>query len=276
MLSAMKGFQFTQTAYTKFCEGARKLASEQKSRRVPSPSTISDCIRRLWYKATDTPPSNPPDHESYVTAETGRLSEPLLGNILVASGLVKRMLYDQNDEEGRELESWELERGALAGGQVDNIAETEDGGQVLIEFKRRPAVEVARLWSYGIERAQPHHFYQVQALLHAKGLRTAYYVVVAHSRREVTLATNASKRPFVYIEKVRYNRPIALQLKNRAIEINRYIKSVRFASKVPTRSMIGDLDPAAKKFPCATVNQDGDFTPWCPYYNLCSQEGVYI
>lgn len=274
MIAGMKGHQFTEDACAKFCAGARKLAIEQKTRRVPSPSTISDCARRLWYRGTETPPSDAPDHEAYVTAETGRASEAVLSNILVASGLAKSLVYDPGDEDSRELASWELERGALAGGQVDNIAETEDGGLILIEFKRRPAIDVVKLYAKGIQEAQPHHFYQVQALMHGKRLRTCYYIVVAHSRREVTLAAEGRKRPFAYIEKVDYNKSIALELKRRAAEINRYIHSARYACRVPTRSMTEELDPAKPRFPCASVNRQGEFTPWCPYYSLCKQEGA--
>lgn len=264
--------RFVREACAQFIKGAQKLAIEQKHRRVPSPSTIGDCFRRLWYQAHEVPRSNLPDGESYIVAETSRLSEIVLSDILIASGLVTSLEYDPRDEEARELSREELARGALAGGQVDNIGITPDDERVLIEYKRRPAVEILKLHEMGVKQAQPHHYYQLQALLHAKAMETAYYVVVSHSRREVSITSLAGKRFPVYIERVKYDPDLAQQLVKRAKTAWRYINKAKNAGSVPTESMSEHLNPNAVRFPCAT-QRDGILTPWCPYFTRCKNGG---
>lgn len=260
----------TSAAQTAFLSAASSLSAERKGRAVPSPSSVAKCFRQLWYKGTDAEPTEPPDGESYVSAETGRLTEGLMAGILERSGLVKRMIYQTEEE--RELEPWELERMGFAGGQHDHLAESHDGDLILVEFKRKPAFKIKDLAKRGLQVVEPVEYYQVQSLLHAKRLERAIYIAVFASRQEVTQAMEGDIRFAVHIEEVEYKKGAALAMKDRAAKATMYINNVTDGALVPRSSVEGGLDPRARKFPCGTVNRAKVFTPWCPYYRRCLED----
>ena len=250
-------------------DAALRLSDARPEREVPSPSSVARCTRQNWFKAQNVPKTHEPDNgESVIAAETGRLSEQFLIQVVEEAGL-GLAIFAQDDEEGRELVEEELATLSLKGGQVDNIVEPADPSttattdpldRVLVEFKRKGVFDILNLWKSGLREAIPDEFTQVQALMHAKGLDRCLYVASNWDRGSLTWRTNKyDERPLgLYAEWVAYSRPTALAVKVRAEMQTRFIEGETDPARVPR-----DHDPFAGKFPCS----------WCRWMPTCKEAG---
>ena len=243
-------------------DAALRLSNARPERNVPSPSSVARCTRQNWFKAHDVPKTHEPDNgESVIAAETGRLSEQFLIQVVEEAGL-GLAIFAQDDEEGRELVEEELATLSLKGGQVDNIVSMNvgDGPPALVEFKRKGVFDILNLWKSGLREAIPDEFTQVQALMRAKGLARCLYVASNWDRGSLTWRTNKyDERPLgLYAEWVAYSRPTALAVKVRAEMQTRFIEGETDPARVPR-----DHDPFAGKFPCS----------WCRWMPTCKEAG---
>lgn len=253
---------------------ALDLGEARPDRAVPSPSSVNKCTRQNWFKARGEPKTDQPDNgESVIAQETGRVSESfLLQMACVAYNAYP--IYQQEDDDTRELRPAELARVSMAGGQVDNVLRMPDGEEVLFEAKRKGVWDVIDLTRRGVREAEENDYVQLQSLMHAKELPRALYVCANWDRGMLTSHTVgwskpksdpwAGERPDgVVAEWVEYNEAEALAAKARAEKQQRFIDNEDDPSKVPTDYHGEMLDPNAGKFPCT----------WCPWWKRCKGVG---
>lgn len=254
---------------------AQRLALSRPDRKRPSPSSTAKCTRANWYgmrgvERTDVAPDL---GESFVSSESGGLTEPVLAAILEERGI--SLIFEQTDGEGRELTEEQLERIGCAGGQVDNIgywSEGRDDGQFLIEFKRKGTFGIKSLTMKGVLEAEPDEYTQMQLLMHALELPRAYYLAANWDKgawtweafpfgkpakwlREMGLDT---RPPGIYQEWVEYNERSALAAVERAKMQHGFISSEDDSRKVPR-----DYEPGSTRFPCG----------YCPWRKRCMSDG---
>ncbi len=254
------------TLSDQFLATARKLADERPDRKVPSPSSGQRCTRENWFKAHGFPKTHQPDNgESAISAETGRASEPLLTDILLAMDppLVVGVLFEAKDEDARELSADELAKVSMAGGQVDNIGITAEGEHVLIEYKRKGTFGYLDLLRKGLREGAEDDYMQMQALMAAKELKRGLYIAANFDRSALTANTRKwDERPNgVHIEWVDFSPAAAKAAKQRAEMQQGYIDGEADPAKVPR-----DYDPRDSKdarFPCG----------WCVFFKECPKYG---
>lgn len=272
----------------RFLDGARKCAEDSPPRHRPSPSSISRCTRQSWYSETGAPPTETPDGESWISAESGRESEKSLCRALNASGIAR---VDPLTEEERELQPFQLKRMNIRGGQIDQLGfvgrarqkdadgEWEDDGDlVLVEFKRKGVYDMLDLWrSLSVREKQPGEYDQMQTLMEALQLDRALYIAANWDRGQLTshgpggfewrfkskwkagpateeLERGTERYPGAYLEWVPKNALTIRQLKARAAMQVQFIVNEKIAARVPK-----DYDPFLGKFPCT----------WCAWFRQC-------
>jgi hypothetical protein len=242
---------------------AERLAAAQTNRHRPSPSSTSRCTRANWFSETGVPPTETPDAESYMAAESGRMTEELMISLVNESGLAR---IEPLTEEERELTPNQLKLWNLRGGQIDQLGfimvDKEEDDLVLVEFKRKSAwqfLKIAR--GKDIRETDTDIFQQVQLLLAALRLQKCLLVVVNWDRATLTRMAGKGGRPSgIYGEWVYASNPAALVAAKRAKMQGDYIDNETKASRVPR-----DYDPLANKFPCT----------WCPWLTAClGAEGI--
>lgn len=242
---------------------ARQLAAEDSGRGVPSPSSTPKCTRRNWYIAKGQDPDNFPDNgESYVAAESGRLTESLLASLVEKAGIgIMQHSYLEGDQfQARELTPEECERIGTVGGQVDNVAVGPGGVAFLVEFKRKGVFALKDLHRDGILEAEPDDYSQLQALMAARQLPQALYIVANWDRGAWTMQTrkwDGGRPDGLYAEWVSFNAPVASALRTRALMQRGYMNNGKDAGNVPR-----DFDDWTK-FPCT----------WCPFLKACKEAG---
>jgi len=253
------------TLSDQFLAAALKLADERPGRNVPSPSSTMRCTRQNWFKAHGFPKTHQPDNgESAISAETGRVSEPVLTEILLAMDppLVVGILFEATDEDARELSEEELAKVSMAGGQVDNIGITPEGEHVLIEYKRKGTFGFLDLLRKGLREGAEDDFMQMQALMAGKGLKRGLYIAANFDRSALTANTRKwDERPNgVHIEWVDFSPAAAKAAKQRAEMQQGFIDNEDDPAKVPR-----DYEPTGKhaRWPCG----------WCPFFKECPKYG---
>lgn len=266
----------------KFLAGAVALSKEHPSRHRPSPSSVARCTRQNWYSEKGVPPTEDPDGESYISAESGRESEKVLTAILNASGIAR---VEHLTEEERELKPFQLARVSLRGGQLDQLGftpgnENDDGDLVLVEFKRKGVMDILMLWEKGVRESQPDEYTQVQALMEALQLTRCLYVAANWDRGELTRHTvgqfakkgnkcvsgcthktserNCKRTPGVYLEWIPRVALAAKMIQKRAEMQTSYIENETNAARVPR-----DYSPYDGRFPCN----------WCSWWSQCKKDG---
>lgn len=251
-------------------KAALQLGEARPDRAVPSPSSVTRCTRENWFKARGYEKTHEPDNgESVISAESGRLTEPLLLAVTCLAYDASPM-YQQDDESGRELDEEELARVSMAGGQVDNILTIHGdngvpagvlGENVLVEFKRKGVFPYLKLLRADVREGAESDYVQMQSLMHAKQLPYALYVAANFSRDALTANTRKwdERPPGIIGEWVLYNEAEALAAKQRAETQLHYIHTVDDPASVPTDYQGARLEPGAGKFPCS----------WCRYWVTC-------
>ncbi|KKN01641.1 hypothetical protein LCGC14_1125740 [marine sediment metagenome] len=253
----------TPSLSDQFLAAALKLADERPDRPSPSPSSVMRCTRQNWLKMRGYPKTHQPDNgESYISAETGRVSEPVLTQILLAMDppLVVGILFETEEE--RELSADELAKVLMAGGQVDNVGVTAEGEHVLIEYKRKGTFGYLDLLRKGLREGAEDDYMQMQALMAAKGLKRGLYIAANFDRSALTANTRKwDERPNgVHIEWVDFSPAAAKAAKQRAEMQQGYIDNEDDPAKVPR-----DYEPTGEnaRWPCG----------WCPFFKECPKYG---
>lgn len=250
-----------------FLKTASDLSASREKRRVPSPSSHMYCHRRNWFSAKGVEPTEKPDGESYISAESGTASEPILASVIEAMGL-GTLFYATGDVEGRELQPHHLEAISMAGGQFDNLLQMHGGELALVEFKRKGVFDILSLWRSGVINACPNDYMQAQALM--RGLRQdtkinrCLYVAANWDRGALTRFAKTSKGdkerpPGAYLEWIEYVPAAAAVSVKRAETQQRFIDTLEKAKDVPR-----EYDPfGGKDWQCN----------WCSWTTVCKAAG---
>jgi hypothetical protein len=251
-----------------FLDAALKIAAARPGRNVPSPSSVMRCTRQNWFKAHDVPRTFQPDNgESFISAESGRASEPTL--LEIACFMLDAVpVFAPLDEDSRELDEEELSRISMKGGQVDNVLRLPDGELVLVEFKRKGIFGILDLLRKDVREAEEEEWIQMQVLMAAKGLKRGLYVAANWDRgaftshsvgRYAPKAKKGGERPdAVDVEWVEYSEAAVTAARQRAEMQTRYIEGEEDPARVPR-----DYNPNDERFPCT----------WCPQWTLCKEVG---
>lgn len=247
-----------QQATQALIDAAKRLAAARPNRHRPSPSSIEASFRASWFSEKGVPPDNPnlPDAESYISAESGRLTESLLIDVVNESGLAR---LDPLTEEERELLPVQYRKLHLRGGQFDQVGHLMSGKTetdvVLVEFKRKSVYSFLEVARKGVREGAPSDYQQVQVLMHCLGLKRTLYFAANWDRGALTTACRGKERiPGIYGEWVSYSHVAALMAGKRAALQEQYILHEKDPARVPCECG----DPA-----------DSWKARWCPWLNAC-------
>ncbi len=232
------------------------LAEEQPTRAVPSPSSVNDCFRRNWFRARGTTPTEKPDAESFIAAESGRLTEPLLAMIVWKAGL-GAVARGSAGGRLRELDALELDPLNLSGGELDATLLTPEGEEVVLEFKRKGVFRILDLRRKGLLEAEPNDYTQLQALMFASGCQKALYFAANWDRSALTANTRKwDERPSgIYAEWVVADELTTGAIASRAGQTQGYIK-LDDPKQVPK-----SFDPYKPDWQC----------DWCSWHGACKK-----
>lgn len=244
-------------------EAAERLAASRPNRHRPSPSSVDNCTRANWFSETGVPPTEIPDAESYIAAESGRLTESLLIDIVNESGLAR---CDPLTEEERELLKPQLKKLSLRGGQYDQLGfiakEGVEDDLVLVEFKRMNVRKFMEVSTKKVREGDPGIYTQLQVLMVSLGLSRALLFCANWDRQALTSYNRKKeKRPVgLYGEWVDVS-PIHAQIAGkRAAMQGQYIDNETNPARVPR-----DYDPLSSDWHCS----------WCDWRTPClAAEGV--
>lgn len=251
-------------------EAAVRLAKKRNKlsrRHTPSPSSVEYCTRRNWFNETGVEPTETPDAESFLAAESGRLTESLIIDVVNELGYGH---VDPLTEKEREINKVALRRLNLRGGQFDQLlivknTSGEDDDVILLEFKRKSVYNFLDVVRKGLLEGNPNEYQQVQLMLSALHLERCLYVAANWDRASLTSACRGKYRPpGIYGEWIEASPLAAEQAARRAAKQLKYIKNEPVAAKVPR-----DYEP-----------HGGDKADWqcrwCPWWTAClkAEKGV--
>lgn len=245
-------------------EAAVRLAKKRNAaskRHVPSPSSVDNCTRRNWFSETGIPPSQDPDAESFFSAESGRLTESLITDVVNESGLG---CVEPLTEGEREIPKVALARFNLGGGQFDQMmiepgVRGEDADVVLLEYKRKGAFDILDLHRKGLREAIARDYQQVQLLMATTKLVRCLYIAVNWDRGALTSSSRSwAIRPTgIYAEWIDAVPAAAVAAAQRAAMQTKYITTEKVAARVPR-----DYDPHG--------GQKADWhCRFCPWWKTC-------
>ena len=278
-------------------ETALRLRREEAGRKTPSPSSYSRCTRQVVGKAIGVPSDNEGelDHESWMAANSGGLTEPALHKLVIESGIAEPIsdkewraagVYPPSSKKKfREIMPQKLKPFGMKGGQIDDIMRVNDykgrpsdlpvGSLILVEYKRKGVFGHYSLWKIGDDGQQSGvqgddsgEMEQAQAYLAILGIPYTLYFSAAWDRSALTWASNAHYvykkwdfRPSgFYAEWIKAGDPDLLKeaISDRTSMLSSYIKKDTQLADVPR-----DFNPFADKFPC----------PYCEIWNACKEAG---
>ena len=209
---------------------------------MPSVSGLGKCARQQWYRLRHLPEPAEPLEVQWQQDE-GHDQEVIIWRVLRNMGYAittqKRNLPFILD-------------GAY-GGHADNYATGNDlTERTYVEAKQMNYRRYSRVYLRGVQAGEPVIYAQLQATMHATGIRQAMLICIADSptavksevrqqMRYLKLTDSGYVHPLVYRELVPYNAEVGLSLERRG----RGLYASAKASVLPRR----ELDPQAMEQP---------------------------
>lgn len=282
-------------------QAALQIRREEEGRKVPSPSSYSRCMRQTVGKALGLGVDNEGelDHESLMAAESGRMTENVLRDLIEAAGIGTIL---RTDEElvaastkvaamtslmDHEFSSKILSTIGMKGGQFDDLMIAnaykgmpkglKAGDLVLVEYKRKGMFNFLSLWEedddggmkgvFGNEQ-DSGEFSQAQAYMNLLGVKWGFYFAANWDRSALTYASNNQ-----WVWKKKDYRPSGFYTEwieageHSLIAEGILDRTTAITSHIEAEDDLSDVpreyDPFTSKFPC----------PYCPIFQACKEAG---